>query len=615
MDQTVINTAVADWLKTNLWTYTNSMWKQGRKIKTADDMVKEFLSEVFDEASKKSLLVALEEASKGDQTVDAEAAAEVAEQAAKALEWAATYQSMVDSGWSDTDKRAWNGIYYTVDDHGEALLVARVSPKNHEVRIIGKGYADLLDKYNGLYMDSAKTISRSSFVLKLLKDTIVRECNAQTPGHRTSKEILESMPASVANVLYQVAPQVQKDSDPPMITGWAVKFATNSHNYPTVESYLRQSIDTFLAKPEYEIKNISIASRDPDEFTYKFIDPEIFTQGPTDIWDKWGKDTFETLDQYHCFQAWVGSIFVPENTSKQVCWLQGAGNMGLSKVHNSLYRLMGAHAVASFGNSEGLGSRFASAGVMGKRLVLIADSKNPNIVRTGVVHNWSGGDICSIERKGKDAYAAHIYAKVFVCENISPTINIEEDNQLARILYFKLKRRTEEEKIAMGIGAIIDGKYVDIGNGAFQAQLDSQVHAWIYACLQQYALRCPSNAQIAPYDGHIEALKGECADPTSDAIINWIDKNLVKDVNSSLDWDVFVENFRESTPKLNHSNPLIVKQLKLILEKYFDIWLSRNARKGEKQKIKGWKINPESALATLAPRQFTYNKPATEGEV
>ena len=546
------------------WDTDKKAWKKNRTTKSHEEIYVEIiaLDPKFEDHSKKEIISAIEEASIADINANLVDLTDLHE---KLNNWQKAYQDLVNSRWSQFDEAAWKDVFYTLDQSGEKIIVARVSPSSKELRILGKTEDEVCESLVGIYVNSDRSRNRHAYIDNLLNQSIIGYCTAQTPGVGTPINAINGicLPASVANVLYQPLAMVEDH----VHFDWKITFNKSSSYYPSVKSYIRNSMSAFLAREDKHIAEIQAVTNDPNVCAYTYINLNDYKEGPTLIWDTWGYHTFQNKGQYECFCTWIGSIFVAENTSKQACWLHGAGNMGLSKVQNSLYRVLGKYAVASFSGPCAFEGGFVNANVVGKRLVIVSDSKNENHIRKGVVHNWTGGDVISINQKHKQAFSMAVYLKALICENIPPTINFEQDNQMARILYFKLKVRSREEKIKMGVGKMENGEYVEIGNSEFQAQLDSQVNAWIYKCIQLYRKNCPTNAQIIPYPEHYSQIIANCADGESEELYDWLMDNIEVDADSSLLMSDLISAIKDAN--INSNNGYLMQSLNLMLAKYF----------------------------------------------
>lgn len=564
-------------ITSNGWAWDNNKntWKKNRTTKSHDELYIELIASnaQFDDYNKKQIVSALDEATKEVKDANQVDLKELNDSLTK---WENCYKKLVDSRWSDFDNECWKDMYYTLDDKGEKMVVARVSPESREIRILGKTEDEISNALIGIFTDIDKKVHRHAYIDNLLTKSIIYLCSVQKPGVGTPVEFMNGicLPASVANILYQPLAMIEEK----IHYNWKIVFNRSSSYYPTVKTYIRNSLSAFLAQDDKLISEIVSMTNDKDVYAYTYINLDKYKEGPTDIWDTWGKHSFNSKSQYDCFCAWIGSIFIAPNTSKQSCWLQGVGNMALSKIQNAIYKEIGKYAVASFTGPNALEGQFVNANVVGKRLAVISDSKNENHIRKGVVHNWTGGDVALINQKNKQAFSMAIYMKVMICENIAPAINFEQDNQMSRVLYFKMKVRTNDEKVKMGIGKYNeDGEFIEIGSGDFQAELDSQVNAWIFKCIQQYYIHCPNNAQIIPYKGHLDQIIARCADRTSELLYDWLIEHVEKSpLDTTIQQDMLdhikIQNF-------NTNDGYSIQSLNLMLEKYFQVSASKDEGK------------------------------------
>ena len=561
------------------WDSDKNAWKKNRTTKTHDEMYAELLVNlpVFEDNTRKEMIAAIAEASVEDIRANL---VDLTDMQTRLNQWQSQYQALVSMRWSDFDDACWKDMYYTLDQRGEKIIVARVSPNSKELRILGKTDEEVCGSLIGIYVDEDHKMHRHAYIDNLLTRSIIAQCSIQTPGAGTPIEFINGtcLPASVANVLYSPLAMIEEKTH----FEWKLVFNKSTAYYPTVKSYIKNSISAFLSMESKCIDSESIvdASNSKDIYTYNYIDISKYSEGPTNEFDTWAKYTFQNADQYHCFMAWVGSIFDAENNSKQLCYLHGEGNMGTSKIQGALTYALGKYAVVSFSSPGALEGQFVNSSVMGKRLALIADVKNINIVRTGVVHNWTGGDNIQINEKHKQSFTVKKYMKIMDCENQPPAINFEEDNQISRILYFRLKSRTLEDKIALGIATKDNnGKAIEQGDNTFQDRLNSQVHHWIYKCIRKYEKSCPNRSQIRPYDGHLEALISNCADQKSLYLYNWLLDNYNTDTSGKVLVNDILDRLCEGNSPFNRYDGFTVPKLNAMLSKYLHCTYSEDDRK------------------------------------
>lgn len=581
------------------WDSGRNAWKKNRTVKTHEEIYAEVLAPMpeFEDNTRKEMIVAVAEASVADvagELVDLEAMREANER------WQENYRMLSQRGWSEADDRCWSDMYYTTDETGNKLIVARVSPESKEIRIIGRTESEILDSLIGLYTDADKSVHRHQYIDDLLKDSIIRLCDIQAPGATTDVNAINGtiLPASVANILYRPAPCIEEK----VHYGWKLSFNNTSY-YPTVATYIKHSMSAFLARPEKFIKSELIvdASNSKDVFTYNYLDTSKFTEGPTSEFDTWGAYTFTTSRQYHTFCAWIGSIFDAEGNSKQMCYMHGNGNMGTSKIQMAIAKVLGKYGVTSFSGPESLVGQFVNSSVVGKRLALITDVKNPDIARKGIVHNWTGGDNIQVNQKHKQSYTIAKYLKVWDCENQPLTINFEEDNQMSRVLYFRLKTRTKADKVALGI---MDEQGNELGDNTFQQKLDAQVYHWIYKCIGLYNKLCPNRSQITPYPGHTELLINNCADMKSLVMYNWLLDTYEKCEKSTVTYNEVLDDFCSDNSDFNKFDKNTSPKLTQMIEKYFEASVVSEDRlkmvTGIKRKHEKSSI---SNIQTVAPRK------------
>jgi len=458
----------------------------------------------------------------------------------------AFYENLVAVKWTELDELAWKDIKYT--NFGDKTLIIAPTGRGKEFKVIGQESKEV---YSNLV-----SIDR----LEYMSENVVKPLNKMIYGQKfvTKSELKgDKLPGSIAGNLYK----------PKAIWGnQTILGMTLTALKPiSVQDYIKESFEDFK-NPKNEIKIEKVISNDPNEPCFRFIDLNM-KKGDCTTWMNWMKDTFENHEvTKKLFMAWVGSVVVAKNNSKQIFWLHGFGNDAKTQVINALSEYLGNAAVALDKNS--LANQFGFAKLENKRLVTISDNKNSELLRTSFLHKCSGNDFVDIERKGKDSYSSKLFAKIIVCENIAPTINADEINQVTRLIYVKCKKKTEEECIRLGIGKLNEnGEYVFIGNSEFPKKLVAETEAFIAECLEVYKTECPTDSAIAVPKSYIEEyITTNCADISESFDIDILNKHLEKGsdddfVETNEFWNKIVDIFNGNFDKRNYKHTQNINKL------------------------------------------------------
>jgi len=178
-----------------------------------------------------------------------------------------------------------------------------------------------------------------------------------------------------------------------------------------------------------------LISFDSDVAAFNHLDERRVDEAvgrPTPAWDQF----LDRLDRPDHFLAWVWGSLEPDDRGRQALWLFGPnGNDGKSFVSEVLAEIHGRAASVS---STDVGSQFFFSKIYGNTLAIFPDAKSPNVISTAHLHQLLGGDICSIEFKGRDSFSAQIRTKLLISSNILPKINGGEHSELSRVLVVKV---------------------------------------------------------------------------------------------------------------------------------------------------------------------------------
>lgn len=244
------------------------------------------------------------------------------------------------------------------------------------------------------------------------------------------------------------------------------------HNDPMCADYRTQSFMTFMkdlcrnhlfADEEKVITAVPPAlSISPTDYSFHKINLATIVAGPTPAWDEFLNRT----DQAELFMAWVWSIIEPTNTVRQLLWMKGPGQDGKSSVQKALMSFLGVEACAAMKDVDS-NNQFFLGNVEGKVLLTYPDCSTSTLLYNDYIRAITGGDIASIERKGQQAYAGSVKAKVFVTSNKFPRINPRNKHQVSRLLLVTVKPATTND-------------------ATFENRLIAEMPAFMYRCQQMW---------------------------------------------------------------------------------------------------------------------------------
>lgn len=143
----------------------------------------------------------------------------------------------------------------------------------------------------------------------------------------------------------------------------------------------------------------------------------------------------------------VGYTLLRRNELGKAFILTGGGSNGKSTFFECIIRLLGKENISSVSLEE-LGHRFKTYQLEGKLANIGDDISNKYIEDNSTFKKLATGEAVNVERKGRDAYDMHNYAKLIFSANELPRINDYSEGLKRRIIFipFKAKfKRTDKD--------------------------------------------------------------------------------------------------------------------------------------------------------------------------
>ena len=480
----------------------------------------------------------------------------------KAAEWLKAYGDLAKTRFSQVDEMIWQGLAHTTDSEGQHVVIAPTGVAN-EFRVVGQNAKEIHQWFYGVSMPGC-SVSRMSYVETHIVDKILELTEGLAPEETTPIGALsgEHFPASAIRSI------VSKES----VTNSEGKFlgfrlVPKGGEKITAFDYIKSSYESFAAREKFRLPQITPLSNNPDEACYRYLDVSDSAVGTWNVWEDWMNETFELPCAKKTFMAWCGCLLDAKNSGKQSLWLHGHGNDGKSKIANSLLRYLGPGATALNGNS--MSNQFGLAKLEGKRLVIVGDAKNKKLLQTEWAHNLTGGDSVDIERKGKNSYSQQLIGKLMVCSNVAPEIRADEQNQVSRLIYVKLKKRSVEDALKKGLMVMVDGEACFVGDNSFQDRLDSQAPAFMRACYELYLQTAPTRSDIPIPRAMRESIEVDAADPEAESMNDLLEEFFefnpaeqcpVNDVMAVLTENAAAHGLNRSNYLLSNFNTLIANR-------------------------------------------------------
>ena len=407
-------------------------------------------------------------------------------------EWVEKFERLGSDDWSAVDDRCWGEVRHSWDEAGNKIIVvpSRRERGGQEYRIISMDPKDIEE--NSYSSEGLQATIKANFTDPMVKET-------KTHGYDDyayPESLIDGQHLSAAAIASGLLTHTGvRDLDGQLC---GIRLAAGPQGVAgrmTPPAYISYTTPALLRNRAREIPKISSVSNDPDEPTLCYLRKD-YEKGACPTWISWMNNFENPKVQAPIFMAWIGSILDAENTGKQSVYIHSFGNNGNSKVCNALASVLGG-AFTAIDGSKSMGNQFWAAKLEGRRLVAIADNKNPKIYMTGWVHNLTGGDSVEVERKGRDSHTSRLFGKLLVFGNIAPEINTDEDNQKSRIIYIPVRRLSNEEKAHMGnYVKREDGSFQMVGDSEFPKKLEAEVEAFLALCSIYYKKLAPNRSDI-----------------------------------------------------------------------------------------------------------------------
>jgi hypothetical protein len=260
---------------------------------------------------------------------------------------------------------------------------------------------------------------------------------------------------------------------------------------PRYETWLRNQYDAWVES------GYSVLAYEPVPLTHdcmvhalSYIDDSLIVPGLFPAWENF-MSQFEDPADSETFAAFIYAALDETNYGRQVMYIYDNGKTGKSDVCSAITSLL--PQVAMGVSAKVIDDRFFNGAVYGKRLLILGDCKNPNILKTERIHSITGNDHCFVERKYQTAFSANLYARVIVMSNYPPLIETYREHETSRILVLKMdhsKCRTKEH---------YNGKGEFIGNNNFRGELQSQLYHFLHYAKECYEKLCPAHRELTAY--------------------------------------------------------------------------------------------------------------------
>ena len=287
---------------------------------------------------------------------------------------------------------------------------------------------------------------------------------------------------------------------------------TNSNTYLSIEHFTDKKaffdndlVDQYIFTPNSPFKESVITeqpeviSNDPNAMTISFFDKDGFiercktafgdTVPETPNCDSW-LEKFEDTDK-EIIKDFIWTIFDTSAQTAEALWIYDEGGKGKSTMNKFIKGLVNKYLKSAFNRdmvkasgkstTDEINNRFNSASYYDKRVIMFPDCKNTKIGKTEFFHTITGGDYISVEDKHEKAFSFKTNAKVIICSNAYPSVDINQNNEVRRLLIITVKDPFKE------LPRVIND---------FENYMLEEADAFMYKCYLSYCNRTIRNNGI-----------------------------------------------------------------------------------------------------------------------
>jgi hypothetical protein len=192
-------------------------------------------------------------------------------------------------------------------------------------------------------------------------------------------------------------------------------------------------------------------------------------------------------------------------------------------------KFLGSRLCCSLGQT--MNSEFGLENAVGKRMVILSDVKTGLSVKSQLIHNLTGHDPVSINRKNKPIITKELQPIVWIAANEAPDVNFDARNEARRCLYIKMQEPSVEVQKKFYFlnddgSFVLDAEGRKINNGYdLTGGLLREMPAILYKCKQAFERVCPSPySVIRPSAAAISLAEENCIDLDVDTWRTYIDE-------------------------------------------------------------------------------------------
>jgi len=295
--------------------------------------------------------------------------------------------------------------------------------------------------------------------------------------------------------------------------------------YDKIKSYI-------LSDPNFSVNKLEQFTNDPDTPCYKFFDLNKIVLGEHIHWDTWGKQFLE--DDWEVYKAFVYSIFVARNKSRQMLWLYDSGESGKSITSETIGKFGGDHFMSPVKVSQ-ITDKFWGSYFDRYRLIYFDDCESPVAMSLPSIKTVSAGNSFMVDKKGNpNPYSIEANTKILFTANCPPVV-VGDVAGISRAVIIKIQDPLPEDKKYM----------MDLGKPSLEENLLSEMPAFLTTCKISYDKLCLNDCDIVLSERQKQTVRDFVADDTTIAHLIFKSFFTWGGELSKVDLQDCIEKFRE----------------------------------------------------------------------
>ena len=273
-------------------------------------------------------------------------------------------------------------------------------------------------------------------------------------------------------------------------------------------------------------------SNNKDDYSFAKLDLDsIVMDGECPTWDKALVERFENDEEGDVFKAAVWQVYNAENRSRQLIYMYDPhGRSGKSAMMRAAFHYL-TGCMQSL-QKDSLKGNFAAAKIWNKQLVTIGDTKDPQLLRSQIVHTMTGGDFMDVEYKGKNSFSAPFRGHIWANGNIKLCIDTDAEHEVSRLVLFDV-RKPKSAKLYQydkdgNVLTTEDGTpLLGAGDPSWEQKLIEELPYFLKKCRTAYSIYCPTNSDIVLPAFMQERIRNDCADTAKIVFDDFLGNNVI----------------------------------------------------------------------------------------